>query len=125
MTKGRTEMMNVETIPNGAKKSTKFTRDEREHAQLLCDAAIKLASSGTRHGIDEDTSILEYVFDDLTILHCDESPNGFSVDVLDGRHTVMNVQWQESETLSIVAFRRGDWETELLSHGDMTRQQAA
>jgi hypothetical protein len=116
-------MTNVETIPNGAKKSTKFTRKERERAQLLCDAAIKLASSGTRHGVDEDTSVLEYVFDDLTILHCDESPHGFSVDVYDVRNRVMNVHCPENGPISITTFKRGDWERELLSYSP--RQQAA
>jgi hypothetical protein len=54
-------------------------------------------------------------------------PTGYLLDVRCSSQgkKVLSLLWDDNAPIIVVAFRRGDWERELLSHGDMPRQQAA
>lgn len=54
-------------------------------------------------------------------------PTGYLLEVWFGsqKKKVLSPLWDESKPAIVVAFRRGDWESELLSYGDVPRQQAA
>jgi hypothetical protein len=118
------------TMSLGNGKALQSKSERLLTASVLCTAAMRLTQSGERKVIG---NIPVMVFDraNLSIWHS-TWPDAVGVDVWisdSGKsRKVLNVRWSEDGEhgeISVISFRRGDWERELLSQVAHVSQQAA
>jgi hypothetical protein len=89
-------------------KDQKLTR-----VTQLRDAAIKIVQQkGEWKPFGADVRVMQFECDKLSIWYT-ALPYGFGVDIWDAGSKVLNVQWNDAG-VSVISFRRGDWESEVL-----------
>jgi hypothetical protein len=118
-------MMNVETIPDGANKSTKRERERLERdsmrekrVRLLRASALAIIRGEDDQRFIPDNVLIQY--SERTIYSTDHQVKAMNLEItdLDSKKNLLRVDWSNDDydAILIDSFRRGDWEDEIISH---------
>jgi hypothetical protein len=119
------EMMNVETIPDGANKSTKRERERLERdsmrekrVRLLRSAALAIIRGEDDQRFLPDNVFIQY--SELTNYSTNLQVKSMKLEItdMDSEQKLLQVDWSNDDydAILIGSFRRGDWEDEIISH---------